>query len=393
MRGQIRKRGKNSWAVIVYLGRDPETGKDRRKWFSHRTRIEAERHLAQLVSYIHGGGALPSTRLSLGDYLRQWLDAKASAGLAPTTMRSYQETVRVHLAPELGSIPLQRLSPESIDAYCKKKLQTGLSTTSVRYQVMVLHQALERAVRRGLLARNPCDMVQPPAPRRQEIRVWDDEQVRLFLAEAKRSSVHYRLYLTALLTGLRQGELLGLRWRDVDLLIGTINVQQQFYRLGGQQIFSAPKTGRGRRMVALPPIVVEELRKMREEQLEQCRLFGAEYQDKDLIFCQPNGKPLHAHNVAQRDFRRVLSFQASRRELRARGVSEELLPKPLPRIRFHDLRHCHATLLLQQGVHPKVVQERLGHSTVGMTLDTYSHVLPGMQERAIKALEAVLSDR
>lgn len=175
--------------------------------------------------------------------------------------------------------------------------------------------------------------------------------------------------------------------------MATINVQQKFYRLGGQQIFSAPKTGRGRRMVALPPIVVEELRKLRDEQREQRRLFGAGYIDRDLIFCQPSGKPLHAHNIAQRDFRRVLSFQSSRKELSVRGISEELLPKPLPRIRFHDLRHCHATLLLQQGVHPKVVQERLGHSTVGMTLDTYSHVLPGMQEQAARALEAKILNR
>jgi integrase len=136
--------------------------------------------------------------------------------------------------------------------------------------------------------------------------------------------------------------------------------------------------------------MVEELRKVRDEQVEQRRLFGEEYQDYDLIFCQPNGKPLHAHNIAQRDFRRVQSFQSSRKELGARGVSEELLPKPLPRIRFHDLRHCHATLLLQQGVHPKVVQERLGHSTVGMTLDTYSHVLPGMQEEATQLLQRKL---
>lgn len=137
-------------------------------------------------------------------------------------------------------------------------------------------------------------------------------------------------------------------------------------------LFKPPKTDKGRREVALPSVLVEELRALREEQSEYRRLLGADYEDHSLIFCQTNGRPMHAHNIVRRDFHKVLE--------RTR----------LPRIRFHDLRHCHATLLLQQGVHPKVVQERLGHTTIGMTLDTYSHVMPGMQEKAVAALETRL---
>lgn len=245
---------------------------------------------------------------------------------------------------------------------------------------MVLREALGQAVRDGLLSRNPCDQVQRPRKQRKEMRVLDEEQLRLFLAEAKRSSPHHSLYLTAVMTGMRQGKLLGLRWRDVNLTLGVASVQQTFYSLGGnkklgedaQMLFKAPKTEKARRQVALPSLVLEELRTLRDAQTEHHRLLSEGYHDHGLIFCQASGKPLYAHNVVRRDFHKVLE--------RAK----------LPRIRFHDLRHCHATLLLQRGVHPKVVQERLGHTTIGMTLDTYSHVMPGMQEQAVRRLEARL---
>ncbi len=201
------------------------------------------------------------------------------------------------------------------------------------------------------------------------MRVWDEEQVRLFLAEARRSSAYYALYLTALTTGMRQGELMGLRWKDMDLALGVASIQQTLYRLGKDVVAKEPKSVGSRRAVALLPTLVETLRAVQAAQAAARREFGQAYEDHGLVFCQPNGKPLHAHNVTQRDLPRVA---------KRAGV---------PRIRFHDLRHCHATLLLQQGVHPKVVQERLGHSTISMTLDTYSHVVPGMQERAAVDLE------
>jgi integrase len=199
--------------------------------------------------------------------------------------------------------------------------------------------------------------------------VLDEEQVRLFLAEAKRSSRFYPLYLTAILTGLRRSELMGLRWSDVDLARATLSIRQVFLRVGRQQVFGQPKSATSRRTIALPPVVVDELRKLRAEQEERRRLLGDLYHDHGLVFCQPNGKPLHAADIVRGDFRRVLARAG------------------LPRIRFHDLRHSHATLLLSQGVHPKVVQERLGHATPGFTLAVYSHVLPGLQERASQALQ------
>lgn len=236
----------------------------------------------------------------------------------------------------------------------------------------ILHRFLAHALKWGLLTHNPADRVDLPRKARREINVWDSEQVRVFLAEAKQSSPYYRLYLAAITTGMRQGELLGLRWQDLDLIAGVASVQQTLYRLGKTLLVKEPKSNRSRRTVALAPILVEELRCIQDEQVVRQRELGGAYQNQGFVFCQPNGKALHAHNIVQRDFRLAM---------KRAGV---------PRIRFHDLRHCHATLLLQQGVHPKVVQERLGHSSINMTLDTYSHVVPGLQERAVADLEARL---
>jgi integrase len=183
----------------------------------------------------------------------------------------------------------------------------------------------------------------------------------LFLAEAKRSSPHYLLYVTAILTGMRQGELLALRWRHVDLLLGTITVQQTLCRLGREVTFKEPKTPKSRRTIAVPPLLHEVLRQAR-----------GKASDDALVFCQPNGKPLHGHNITRRDLREVLK--------RAK----------VPRLRFHDLRHAHASHLLKQGVPVKVVQERLGHATPAVTLGIYAHVLPHMQEQAARQLEAQL---
>jgi len=190
------------------------------------------------------------------------------------------------------------------------------------------------------------------------------------LAEAKRrASPYYPLYLTAITTGLRAGELLGLRWSSIDFLLGTARVARTFYRMGGKQLFQEPKTEKGRRVVDLLPTVVEVLRDLKAKRDAIKREMGSAYTDLDLVFCQPDGKPLHLHNIVCRDFRRVTK------------------KAKLPRIRFHDLRHSHATDLLAHGEHPKVVQERLGHYDPAFTLRVYSHVLPGMQAQAAARLE------
>ena len=328
MRGHIRKRGK-AWAVVVYIG--SENGKDRYKWYSHKTQRDAEAHLAQLLVQVQAGGGIPSGRKKVDDFLEEWLRDYAQGRVAPTTFDKYQRAVRLHIVPDLGHLPLVRLAPQAIQGWLNRELAGNLRPGSVLAYYNVLHGALTQAVRWGLLVRNPMDMVDPPRAARPEMRVWDEEQVRLFLAEAKRSSEYYPLYLTAMLTGMRQGELLGLSWQDVDLALGIAHIRRTFCRLGGRQIWKEPKSPKSRRAVALPEPVVEVLRCIREGQRRHKNILNEAYEDRGLVFCQQNGRPLHGHNIARRDFRRVAA--------RAR----------VPRM-----------------------------------LDTYSHVLPGMQAEAAR---------
>jgi integrase len=304
----------------------------------------------------------------MGEYLEQWLRDYAVGSVAPTTLSSYEMIIRVHLRQAMEHVPITRITPQAIQSYLTQKQAQGLSSTTIRHHYNVLNEALKHAVRWGLLARNPTDMIDPPRRRTQEMRYWDEEQVRLFLVEAKRSSRFYPLYLTAVLTGMRQGELLALTWKTIDLTMGTASVQRTQYRLGRRLLVKHPKSAKSRRVVALPDVLTDELRRLRDQRRKEQELVGDDHEDQGLVFCQLNGKPLHANNIVRRDFRKIIE--------RAR----------LPRIRFHDLRHSHATHLLHQGVNPKIVQERLGHSSPAFTLAVYSHVVPGMQEQAARRL-------
>jgi integrase len=398
MRGCIVKRGKH-WALVVELGRDTQTGKRRQKWYAHKTRGEAEAHLTQVRSAMQGGAWTPPAKIRFGDFAEQRLRDYAAGAVGPVTLRNYRTIIRDHLTPKLGHVPLDRLSAQAIQGYLSETLQKGgtrqqgLHPNSVHKDYRVLREILGHAVRWGLLSRNPAELADPPKQRQREVQVWDEEQVRLFLAEAKRSSRYYPLYLTAILTGMRQGELCGLRWKDVDLTAGVASVRQTFTRLGREQLFKEPKTKAAQRAIALPPAVVETLRTLHDEQKESRRFLGADYQDHDLVFCQPDGKPLHAHNVVRRDFRSVVELRATRHKLEQQGMKEPNLPKPLPRITFHDLRHAHASYLARAGVPAKVAQERLGHATPHFTMQVYTHTLAGQQEAAALAVEGLLLGR
>ncbi len=394
MRGTIIKPTgrRKSWGVKVYVT-DAQTGTKKQRWFSFPTRKEAEVHLSDMLAKIHSGGTVSVTKQTVADYMEEWLLKRAGA-VRETSLDGYRHIVHTHLIPAFGGIPLRGLTPLHVQGYITQKLrgdpktkQRPLAPATVRKQVAVLREALGHAVKWGLLARNVCDLVEKPRARQREMRVWDEEQTRLFLAEAKRCSTYYPLYLTAISTGMRAGELLALSWRAIDFTLGVARVERTFYRLGGKQLFQEPKTDKSRRVVELPPTVVEMLRHLKEERDRLKHEFGSAYGDQDLVFCQPDGKPLHLHNIVRRDFRRVLNMDNLRAKLRAQGIREEALPKGLPRIRFHDLRHSHATDLLAHGEHPKVVQERLGHYDPAFTLRVYSHVLPGMQAQAALRLE------
>jgi integrase len=221
-----------------------------------------------------------------------------------------------------------------------------------------------------MIAVNPCDRVRPPKKARPTLPQWDEESTKLFLAETKRSSAYHPVYLTAVLTGMRRGELLGLRWADVDLLLGTVTVQQTHFEVGGKVGFKPPKTANSRRTLDLPSVVIEEFRRIRTEQEKSRELLGERYAaDLDLIFAQPNGRPLYGDNLAK-DFHRVIKRAKVRR------------------IRFHDLRHLHVGLLIDQGENSRLISERLGHSSVGFTLSQYGFLMKGAQRAAVSKLES-----
>lgn len=372
MRGHIRKRAKDSWTVVVELPRDPETGKRRQKWVTVKgTKRDAERVLAETIAEIERGTYIEPAKMTVAEYLDRWSDA-CRAGVRLSTHLGRLQAIR-HWKAVLGSVPLARLTPLDVQR-ALACLPEGLSDSSKRTYFTVLKAGLSQGVKWGLLPRNPAQGVKPPARKAREIRVWDEEQAVRFL-EVARSTRYYALFYLALATGMRIGELLGLAWDDVDLDGGAIQVRRAIATCvahAGAPAWQEPKTTAGRRRVPIGAQAVEVLRQHRRAQLEERLRAGPDWRDYGLVFCNQKGGPLFNMNVHK-------AFTAC---CKRAGV---------PRIRLHDLRHTHATLLLRQGVHPKVVSERLGHASVKITLDIYSHVLPDTQEEAVRATERALA--
>ncbi len=373
MPGSIVKRGKNSWSVIVDLGRDPVTGKRRQLWRSVKgTKRDAQVVLTQLLHQRDTGVDAPPGKTTVGEFLQLWLQTYAAPNTAPKTYERYEQLMRVHVVPLLGNIPLSKLRPLHIQGVYQRVREKGQSARTALHCHRVLKQALGHALKWQLLARNPAEAVDPPRPERHEMPSFTSDEVRRLLSAADQTP-HGPLVYVAVMTGLRMGELLGLRWRDVDLDAGRISVRQTCQWLPKRGfIFRQPKTYRSARPVSVADGVVERLRQQRMRQAEERLAAGSAYDNNDLVFANAVGKPIHPNRL---------------REAWARiGVRAGL------KLRFHDLRHIHASLLLQQGVHPKVVSERLGHSTVAVTLDIYSHVVPSLQSQAASQLEELLAN-
>ena len=366
--GSVYRRADGRWVAAVSL----EGG--RRKFFYGKTRAEVSRQLVAALKARQDGLPLPAERQTVGQYLTAWLEDSVRSAVRQTTYENYSATLRKHVLPEIGSIRLARLSPQDLSRLYGRMLSRGLSARTVRLAHAILHKALAQAVRWNLVARNAADAVDPPRLSRHEPRILTPEQASRLMAVAKEDRL-YALYVLALMTGLRQAELLGLRWSDVDLDAATLTVRQQAIRTSSGWGFTEPKTARGRRLVTLPALAVAALREHRREQARERLAMGAAWEDNDLVFTNQLGRPIEKQNLTRRSFRPLLERAG------------------LPRIRFHDLRHSAATLLLQQGVHPKVVQERLGHSTISVTMDIYSHVMPTLQREAAQQLDRLFAGR
>ena len=372
MRGHIVKRGKNSYSLAVSMGKDGTTGKYKYQWVSVKgTKKEAEKRLAELLHQIDNGTFIKPGKTTLAEYLEKWLRDYAMPNLSPRGFERYTGIIRQHLVPELGGIVLTQLRPEHLQRHYTATLNSGLSAGTVRYHHAVIHKALQTAVKWGLLSRNVADGVDVPRIRRNEMQTWDEDEIARFLETAK-DSTYYALFYTALFTGMRRSELLALRWQDIDFIFSQVYVNRSLHHLkDGSYIFTEPKSAKSRRTIALSPSAILTLREHKEKQEAQRILLGTPLKENDLVFSTLEGKPLRPNTIT-----RAWVMLAKRAGVRV--------------IRLHDARHTHASLMLKQGTHPKIVQERLGHSSIQMTLDTYSHVAPGLQQAAAESFDRML---
>ncbi len=299
MRGHIVKRYKGSYSIVLNLGTDPATGKRKQQWISVKgTKKVAEKRLAEMLHQLDTGMFMKPGKITLADYLKQWLKDYCWANLAPRTAEGYESIVHCHLIPSLGQIPLTQLKPEHLQHVYSDKLAAELSHRTVRYIHVTLHKALQDAVRLGIIVRNPADAVKPPKVQRQEIRTMSESDIHLFLEFAKSTS-YYALFYMALFTGMRRSELLALRWSDVDLILCQLSVTRALHQLqDGSRIFRQPKTAKGRRLISLSPSTTILLREHREQQEEMRQALGSTLTEDDLVFCHVDGKPLLPNSVS-----------------------------------------------------------------------------------------------
>lgn len=371
--GQLIRRGP-SWLLRVYVGRDPQTG--RRRYINRTVRgnkREAQAILNEMLLEKDRGQLMAPSRQTVNEYLERWLEA-SYARVSRRTADGYKQVLNLYVQPVIGNRRLDQLTPLEIQELINGMTADGYSSGTVRKAHSVLRNALNQAVKWRQLPYNPAAHVDLPRIERRPPTVLSPGEADRFL-EAAKESPHYALFALLLTTGLRPGEALALRWSDVDLAAGTLSVQRAVTGRDNDRRFVQPKTPRSRRAVPIPATVIGLLKEHRRRQAEE-RLAAPleqEYEDQDLIFAGPDGRTLKYRPLVRLHFKPLLE--------RA-GLS--------PETRLYDLRHTCATLLLSAGENPKVVAERLGHANISMTLDTYSHVLPSMQQRATEKLEDML---
>ena len=368
--GTVYPRKNKAGKVIGYRGSyfAPD---GRRRYVSAKTKTEARQALRQAMADADRGLVFDADNLGLSEYLDHWLSDSVQDTVRATTHERYEQIVRLHLKPALGRLKLKALTPAHVRGLYREKLEAGASQRTVRYVHVTLHKALKQAVADGLIPRNATEAVKPPQIVKEEMHPLTQEQTKMLL-EAARGDRLEALYVLAVHTGLRQGELLGLKWEDVDLEAGTLSVRRTLSITKDGPVLAAPKTKGSARSVSLTSGGVSALRGHLQRQLGEIDRIGSLWRENGLIFASQTGEFLDRRNVTKGHFKPLLKRAG------------------LPEIRFHDLRHTCATLLLARNVNPKIVSEMLGHASIAITLDTYSHVLPNMRDQAAKAMEEAL---
>jgi integrase len=376
-KGHIRARGPGAWELKYDAGVDSATGRRITRYRTVRgSKRDAQRELRAILTALDGGNFADSAKLTVGQWLQKWL-AEAQHSVTRKTHERYREIVALHLVPALGTIPLGKLQPMHVQAYYGQALASGrrdgkggLSATTVRQHDRVLNVALKRARSLKLLAANPVEDTSRPKVAHHEIKVLEPDESATLLAAARGHRLFAIIFIT-LGTGLRRGEVLGLRWTDLDLERRVLTVAQSLEQTRAGLTFKAPKTRLSRRTIALSASLVEALQTHRAQQAAERLALGMGRDPAGLVFTRMDGSPIWPDSLTK-----TFATLVGRAKI--------------PRITFHGLRHTHATDLLRAGVHPKIASERLGHASISITMDTYSHALPGLQEDAAQRIDAAL---
>lgn len=351
--GSVYRRKDGRWVASITL----ENGQ--RKTVYCKSKQEANKERLRLFQAMERGLQVDLTDQTVDEFFKDWLDGIEINVRARTYLR-YREFITLHILPSLGKLKLQKLRPQHLQRLYKKKHTEGLAPGTIRNIHRLIHHALHDALRWGLVVVNVSDAVDPPRVVKQEMRALTAEQAEQFLLQAEGDPLE-ALYILALTSGMRQGELLGLKWDDIDFHRRRLKVQRTIARVPHKGfVVSETKTARSRRNIPLTVRAVEALKRHRLRQHESRLAAGLAWEEQGWVFGNQVGRPVEASSLIMRSFRPLLA------------------KADLPLIRFHDLRHTVASLLLLAGVHPEVVADLLGHSTISLTLDTYSHVLPSM---------------
>ena len=378
--GSITKRKDGRWQASILVGYDPKTGKQKRKYFYGRTRKEVQRKLNEIIPEVQAGTYREPANITVAEWFTTWLNVYMKPSLRPTTWESYRYQVEGHIIPALGHLRLAQLQTAHIQRLYNDKLQGGrldgkpggLSPKSVRYIHTVIHSCLEQARKESMITINPAGAVRLPKLEKPEIKYLGTAEAAIFLAMA-RESKHFAAFYLALSTGMRRGELLALRWKDIDFEAEQLTVNQGLVRISGKGlVFQEPKTALSNRVISLAPAVAQVLKEHREQQTDGRIMAGAAYNSElDLVFSNELGEP-----ICPRAFTRVF---------------ERLVKKAGLNVTFHGLRHTFATLALQEGVDVKTIQETLGHHSAAFTMDVYSNVTAKMRREAADRVSNLLA--
>jgi integrase len=379
MRGGIRERksktdpkGQSTWEITIYTRQiDPKTGKRGRHYVTFvGTETAAKKKRDELAVDVGRGNIAPvSGKMTTATVLASWLDSYVKTNCSPRTYDGYASIIRTHLVPSIGKITLRGLTGQSVQAYYGRAMEK-LSHTTVSHHHRVLSEAMKWAIEQGYLSRNPCDMARVKVQRKTVMRTLTPGELA-WLLECGRDSFYYPVIYAAVSTGLRQSELLGLKWRDIDLTLCTINVSRTLYKRGGQSVLRETKTRGSRRSVSMTPKLAAFLRQYQTEREGVYLHVGRVLSLDDMVFTSVAFEPLNP-SVVSHNFH-LMTVKAG-----------------LPGVRFHDMRHTFASLMLMRGAKPKVISEALGHASVAFTMDTYSHIIEGMQRDAMNLLDEVI---